>query len=339
VILEDLGWTALRARAFTELGRDDLEPARVAVQHRNRYVVYAGSGELSAVARGRLRASERPAVGDWVAISGSGSEQAVIESRLPRSSCFSRKATGRGGGEQVIAVNIDIVWVVTAGDRDFNARRLERYIALTHESGARPAIVATKADIAPLSPAMMEELAAVADGVPLHRVSGVTGDGLETLRGDLVPGCTVALLGSSGVGKSTLVNALLGEARQRVDTLRADGRGRHTTVRRELVPLPGGGLLLDTPGMRQLAFWEAEQGLAAAFGEIERLAAGCRFGDCRHRDEPGCAVLAAVETGELPASRLASYRDLDSERDIQEKRRPPGGRHAAAGRRGAGRGR
>jgi ribosome biogenesis GTPase len=243
-------------------------------------------------------------VGDWVAYAGG-----LIHGVLPRRTAFVRRAAGNETVEQVLAANIDTVFLVMAFYRDLNPRRLERYLALAWESGADPAIVLTKLDLADDADAAITEIESVALGVPVHPVSAVTGEGLDELEPYLGPGRTVVLLGSSGVGKSTLVNALLGEERQATKEIRAfDGRGRHTTTARELIGLPGGGLVLDTPGMRELQLWEAAEGLIGTFGDIDELALTCRFSDCSHESEPGCAVRDAVD-----ADRLESWRKLGRE--------------------------
>ncbi|MGH7568288.1 MAG: ribosome small subunit-dependent GTPase A [Gemmatimonadales bacterium] len=343
--MKELGWTARLEQAFAPHRAAGLEPARVAVEHKSLYVLYTARGEIQATLTGRLRRdaarkSDLPAVGDWVAVRDPAAARgtagrATIHAVLPRTGAFVRKAAGRGTDEQVVAANVDTVFVVTAVDGDVNARRLERYLALAWESGAQPVLVLSKADLEQHPADTDAAIAAVSLGVPTHRVSAVTGAGLADLRGHLAGGRTVALLGSSGVGKSTLVNALLGTARQAVAELRADGTGRHTTARRELIPLPppAGGLLLDTPGMRELQLWEVDAGLAEAFREIRALAPGCRFRDCGHDGEPGCAVAAAVAAGTLPADRLASYRKLQAELRHLEARADP--RAAAARKRDA----
>jgi ribosome biogenesis GTPase len=348
VDLAALGWTERLAAAFAPHESEDggvagrARPARVAAQDRTEFLLYTAAGEASGeaapregrgVLAGRLRhqaarASDLPAVGDWVVAhapeAGAGAaapgDRALITAVLPRTSVFLRKAAGRAADEQVVAANVDSVLIVTALDGDLNPRRLERYLAIAWESGALPAIVLTKADLEEDEAAADAVVADVAMGVPVHRVSSVTGRGLEDLCRRVGGGRTAALLGSSGVGKSTLVNALLGRARQRVADVRADGRGRHTTTRRELIPIPGGGFLLDTPGMRAIGLWEAERGLADAFPEIVEVAAGCRYRDCAHDGEPGCAVEEAVAAGSLPSERLDSYRKLAAELRALEAR-------------------
>ena len=322
-MIERLGWRPVFAEAFAPFGEAGLIPARVAVEHRAHFVVYTADGECRATLAGRFLSEaetlDRPAIGDWVGLRSAGDGRGVIEAVLPRHCAFTRKRAGRTSTAQVVAANIDTVFVVTAIGRDLSARRIERYLALAWESGARPVIVINKADLEedPNETDLLLEEAGVA--APTHRVSALTRDGVDALERYLAPGCTVALLGSSGVGKSTLVNALTGEERQRVSEIRADGKGRHTTTHRELVPLPRGGFLIDTPGMRELALLESDEGLTAAFPEVAALADGCRFRDCTHAEEPGCAVIAAVNAGELSEERLESYRKLVSE-----------SRHAAA---------
>lgn len=320
--LNDLGWR----RCFST---PPAAPAgRIAVEHRTEYLLYTEAGELAAELTGRLRHDAEqgrfpgfPAVGDWVTYQAHpGGERASILSLLPRRSLFQRKTAGRRTEAQVVAANLDHVFLVTALDRDLNPRRLERYLALAWEGGVEPVVVLSKADLCPDLDAARGRIAAVTGIVPVHVVSTVTGFGLNELTAYFQDQRTIALLGSSGVGKSTLINHFLGHDVLRVQELRSDGRGRHTTTHRELFPLPGGGLLLDTPGMRELQLWEGDEGVSAAFGEVEELAALCRFSDCAHRSEPGCGVRAAVENGTLPAERLASYHKLQAELRYHEGR-------------------
>ena len=309
-----LGWDAFFADAFEPYRADGLVPARVAVRHHGPCVLFTELGDLGGVPAGRLRDEELPAVGDWVAARPlDGERKAVIEAVLPRRSAFVRKEAGARTIGQVVAANVDVVFLVTSFGHDLNARRVERYLTSAWESGARPVVVITKADLAADPAAEMLAVEAVAFGVPVHAVSSVTGEGLDALGAYLETGRTVALLGSSGVGKSTLVNRLSGRDVLATGELRSDGRGRHTTSHRELVPLPGGALLLDTPGMRELQLWGGEESLEGAFSDVVELAARCRFADCTHEREPGCAVLAAAASGELDAARLASYRKLQRE--------------------------
>ena len=257
-------------------------------------------------------------VGDWVAVRIRDRERtATIEAILPRRTQFSRKAAGELTEQQVVAANIDVVFLVMGLDRDYNPRRLERYLLLAQESGARPYVLLSKADLADDLETPLAEIAALAPGVAVDAVSVRDGRGIEVLRRVLAPGQTGALLGSSGAGKSTLVNTLLGEERLATNTVRAsDQRGRHTTRHRQLVPLPEGGLLIDTPGMRELQLWAVDDGAAATaatFDDIDAIAVGCHFTDCQHKSEPRCAVRAAIEDGRLEASRLESFHKLQDE--------------------------
>jgi ribosome biogenesis GTPase / thiamine phosphate phosphatase len=316
--LEALGWSAHFEEAFAQYSGEGLLPARVAVQHRGAYVVCAEAGELAAELSGRLRHETAPGglpvAGDWVVVrpheDGSG---ATIHGVLPRRTSISRKAAWLATEEQVLGANIDVVFLVAGLDGDLSLRRLERYLATVWNTGAEPVVVLSKADLCEDVESALASVAGVAIGVPVHVVSGLTGEGLDELRGYLTGTRTVALLGSSGVGKSTLINRLRGEEVQAVGDVRRDGRGRHTTTTRELVVLPGGGLLLDSPGMRELQLWDADEGLGTTFGDIESLAAECRFSDCSHDGEPGCAIQRALVDGSLERERYASYNKLQRE--------------------------
>jgi len=280
------------------------------------------SGRLRHAASGR---ADFPAVGDWVGIdTPPGDGDARIRAILPRVSRFSRRAAGNPTEEQVVAANIDVVFLVSGLDGDFNPRRIERYLVTAWESGASPVILLNKADLVEDAEATVSEVAALAQGVPVHAVSATRPElldaAIDRVRGYLPRGRTGALLGSSGVGKSSIANALLGEARLRTHDVReSDSRGRHTTTGRQLVLLPGGGILIDTPGMRELQLWETGEAVAGAFADVDALADECRFRDCRHRAEPGCAVLAAVAAGMLPEARLESFRKLQGEQAYQER--------------------
>jgi ribosome biogenesis GTPase len=282
--------------------------------------VLTEEGELLAEVSGKLRheaigREDYPAVGDWVVLDARPEEgKATIHSVLPRYSKFSRKAAGNTTEEQIVATNVNTVFLVNALNLDFNVRRIERYLLLAWESGANPVIVLSKADLCEDTLEKVHEVEAVAFGVPIHVVSVMTEDGIEALSPYLGEGKTVALMGSSGAGKSTLINLWLGEDRQKVLSVReGDDRGRHTTTHREMFLLPGGGLMIDTPGMRELQLWHADEGVHDAFGDITALFARYRFADCMHGNEPGCAVQRAIAEGKLTAERLASYRKLERE--------------------------
>jgi ribosome biogenesis GTPase / thiamine phosphate phosphatase len=312
--LEELGWSAFFADAFEPYRRQDTVPARVAVRHHGPCELLTEQGPLGGVPSGRLDESELPAVGDWVVARPlEGERKALIEAVLPRRSAFTRKEAWERTVEQVVAANVDTVFLVTAFGNDLNPRRMERYLIGAWESGATPVIVLNKADLStdPVSEAAPIE--AVAFGVPVHAVSASTGEGLDALESYIVRGSTVALLGSSGVGKSTLVNRFAEERVMKVRSLRQDGRGRHTTTHRELVPLPRGGLLLDTPGMRELQLWAGEEALDSTFDDVVSLFADCRFSDCAHEREPGCAVQGALRDGTLSRERYDSWRKLQRE--------------------------
>jgi ribosome biogenesis GTPase len=319
VKLEDLGWND-HFDALFEPYRGDCLVGRVGLEHQHIYRVYLEGDEPLAHVSGRFRhqASKRqdyPAVGDWVAVKRAADpRRVVIHAVLPRRSRFSRKAAGDVTEEQVVAANVDTVFLVSGLDRDYNPRRIERYLVTAREGGAEPVVLLNKADTCADVEAVLEETRQFAAGAPVHAVSARTRHGLDALATYLRPGRTIAFLGSSGVGKSTIINSLLGREKQRTRPVRdADSRGRHTTTHRELIVVPGGALLIDTPGMRELQLWDAPSGLGDAFDDIAALGERCHFRDCRHDTEPRCAVRAAVEAGELPADRYAGYLTLQRE--------------------------
>jgi ribosome biogenesis GTPase len=303
--LEALGWSEFFADAFAPYEPEGLIPGRVAVQERGAVVLFTTAGTL--------RATGTAVAGDWVAFQPlPGEERGVVRNVLPRRTRFARKEPWLTE-EQVVAANVDTVFLVTDCGRDFKPRRLERYLTATWDSGADPVIILAKSDLAEDVWETVAEAEAVAFGVPVHAVSSVTGEGLDELKPHLAPGRTIALLGSSGVGKSTLANRLLGQELLATGEVRSDGRGRHTTTHRELVMLSGGALLLDTPGMRELQLWADESALDGTFADVAALAEACRFTDCAHGSEPGCAVRAALADGSLPHVRWESYRKLQRE--------------------------
>ena len=336
--LGELGFTAARAEAFRAHAESGLVPGRVVAGHTRYLRVATEEGEALAELAGSLRHQARgpedlPAVGDWVALrTGEGS--ATVQAVLPRGAAFVRRAAGGRTVAQVLAANVDTVFLVMGLDGDFNPRRIERALVLAWDSGASPAVLLNKADLCPDVDAKRAEVERVAPGVPVCVVAAKPGAGLDALAPWLGPGQTVVLLGSSGVGKSTLVNRLLGREKQRTREVidGADQRGRHTTTHRELVALPGGALLIDTPGLRELQLWSDGAGLEAAFDDVGGFAGGCRFTDCGHGSEPGCAVRAAVAAGRLDADRLESYLKLSAELRALEVREDPLKRRAERGR-------
>jgi ribosome biogenesis GTPase len=325
VSLRGLGWTDERQRQLQALGDPALVAARVGVEHRGAYGLLGAPVEGAQVA-GRFRRGETddpwPAVGDWVAVQV-GRGRGIIQNVLPRTTVLSRRRPW-ALEPQVVAANVDLVFVVTAAGPDLSARRIERYLAAVRAGGARPVVVLNKADLALDLPAALQEVASASAGVATLATSAATGTGVDELRAQIPRGSTVVVVGSSGVGKSSLLNRLLGDERQATRPVRlADDKGRHTTTRRELLELPGLGWVIDTPGMREFGLWEAEQGIGETFADVEALAERCRFRDCRHRGEPGCAVAAALQAGTLTSDRLASFEKLRNEESFLQRQRDP----------------
>ena len=312
--LQDLGWDAFFADAFGPYEADNLIPARVSARHHGPCELLTEQGPMGGIPAGKLSEEELPAVGDWVAVRPlDGERKAVIEAVLPRRTSFTRKEAWQRTVAQVVAANVDTVFVVTAFGFDLNPRRLERYLTAAWDSGSAPVVVVNKSDTANDPAFELLEVEPVTMGVPVHAVSAASGEGLDELDAYLQHGRTVVLLGSSGVGKSTLVNRFAGREVLATSHTSDGGRGRHTTSHRELVPLPSGAVLLDTPGMRELQLWADEEVLDTTFSEISALAAECKFSDCAHATEPGCAIRAALNDGRLSRERWTSYCKLQRE--------------------------
>jgi ribosome biogenesis GTPase len=325
-LIEQYGWSEKLRQEFAPHAARGHAPGRILVQQRGLYVVAADHGELSAQLSGRLvhEAGEGgyPAVGDWVALAPRPEERAAtIHAVLPRRTAFVRKAADTVQTLQVIAANIDIAFVVASMNAELNARRLERYLAAVWQSGARPVVALTKADLADDPDRAVARVLAVAGEAPVLAVSAVTGEGMTALAAHLEPGETCVLVGSSGVGKSTLVNALAGRTLMATGAIREDdAHGRHTTTHRELSHLPGGALIIDTPGLRELGLMDADEGFGVAFEDVEALVARCRFSDCGHTREPGCAVQAALDAGELDPGRWRNFQKLQRELSHLERK-------------------
>lgn len=332
--LSDWGWSPDRDDEFRQQASADQAPARVFAQHRGEYRLIVPWGEATGVAPGRMLYAasgrrELPAVGDWVVIEPALDGPATVVGILPRRTCFVRRRAGKESGEQVIAANVDVAFIVTSLNQELSPRRIERYLVAVRESGAAPVVVLTKSDLCADVDAAVEGIRESVSGTPIEVVSSVSGDGLEALRERLEPGRTVVLVGSSGVGKSTLINALAGSDLLATQDIRsADGKGLHTTRHREIFRLPDGVLLLDTPGVREFGLLEADEGLQETFDDVGALAGSCRFRNCTHTGEPGCAVREAIEAGTLSAERWASYEKLQKETHYEVRRRDAGASHA-----------
>jgi len=326
-LLYGLGWDDQREHELSKWPRD-MTPGRVLAEHRGAYSVLAARGQLWAHLTGRLRhesesRADLPATGDWVVVEVHDGDRASIHAVLPRRTKFSRNIAGKATDEHVLAANVDVSFLVASLDHEVNVRRIERYLTLAWSGGTDPVVVLTKSDLAGDPEDIVYELQrveSVALGVPVLLTSSATGAGIEDVRDVLAGGRTGVLLGSSGVGKSSLVNALVGDETQQVDTVRSDGKGRHTTSRRELIPVPGGGVLVDTPGLRGLKMWADGDGMENAFADVTELSLDCKFNDCRHETEPGCAVLYAIAEGALQEERLHDWRKLQRELEYQRSK-------------------
>lgn len=319
LVLQAYGWNQSWEELRSDLGLTDRVIGRVILEHKRLYRVITEQGEVLASVSGRMNyeVTERshfPCVGDWVVMTVTEDGKGLIHNILPRKSSFSRKSVGRIPEEQIVATNIDTVFLVLALNQDFNIRRLERYLVMVWESGANPVILLNKADLCEDLTVKQKEVELISLGVPIHIVSVETGMGLDLLQNYIHVGKTIALLGSSGVGKSSLVNRWLGKNKQITQTIRSgDDRGRHTTTYRELILLPQGGCMIDTPGMRELQLWEAPSGLNEAFADIEALGNLCKFTDCQHQKEQGCAVQQALREGKLDQERYQHFLKLQRE--------------------------
>ncbi len=325
VTLDQLGWSAAFAAEHAPHLAVGREPARILAADRGSYVVRTATGERRAAITGRFRheaagdPSIFPAVGDWVAIDGALGD-AAIHAVLPRRTSIVRQASGKRTAAQVVGANVDVVFIVVSLNLDLNMRRLERYLAVAWESGAEPVVILSKADLVDDPTPILAEVERIAVGAAILTVSAIDGRGMDEIRARIESGRTVAFVGSSGVGKSTLLNRLAGEDRAAVKEIREDdARGRHTTTRRQLHILPDGGMVLDTPGMRELALWDPD-GVEQSFPEIDELVATCRYGNCRHSGEPGCAIAAALASGSLEPGRLEAWNKLEREARHQLRR-------------------
>jgi len=326
--LVDLGWNPILESHFNEVKEDASIPGRVIHHSKRQYKVITSEGEVIATISGSFsnsveHRSEYPSVGDWVVIKKANELHPFkILSVLPRKNKLSRKVPGTKSQEQVIASNIDIVFIVTSCDNDFNIRRLERYLSMVLQIDAQPIVILNKTDVCQDPNTYLQEAVSILKDVPVHTISAGEGYELDRILPYIQPGKTIVLLGSSGVGKSTLINRLIGYHRQKVGEIRkSDGKGRHVTSSRELIVLPNGGLVIDNPGIREIQLWSSEAGISETFQDIKELSSSCRFKDCDHDQEPGCAVKEAIANGELPEERLINYNKLMREHRHSEFKR------------------
>lgn len=362
--LTELGWDSSFQEAFEQVDAANARPARVAREDKGAYLVLSELGELRAQLSGRffhklqtegggvylglkefdelreLMSTRRhhdvqlrdrlPVVGDWVAVrTHTGHDEAMICALLPRRGFLARKVAGAETAQQTLVANVDTALIVTGLDGNFNVRRIERYVTLVSASGVAPVVVLNKSDLCDDAAARVAEVEAVAGGVPIHAMSAAANDGLDALDAYLRTGATLVLIGSSGVGKSTIINRLLGEERQKVTAISGPiGKGMHTTTNRELIALPSRAMLIDTPGMRELHVWADEDALSTTFDDVEALATQCRFRDCRHQSEPGCAIKAAIDDGTLSAKRFRNYLRLQRELNSLARRQSGKARQA-----------
>ncbi|QHT68018.1 ribosome small subunit-dependent GTPase A [Rhodocytophaga rosea] len=318
--LMNLGFSSHFEQHFLPFQQQGFAVGRIATENKNQYTIFSESGILQGEVSGKLlftanSPADFPKTGDWIVMSVFEQEQkAIIHEVLPRISTFSRKVTGKKVEEQIIAANINLLFIVQSLDANFNLRRLERYLVMAHESGAKPVIVLNKVDLCKNLTEKLTQVKQISQDTPVVALSGLKETGLEQLEPFMQPGVTIAFTGSSGVGKSTIINKLLGSAIQETSEVReVDAKGRHTTTRRELIVLPNGTILIDTPGMRELQLWNASEGLDDTFADIADLSSNCRFSDCTHTVEKGCAVIEAINQEELPMERYNSFMKLQKE--------------------------